>query len=379
MDRKTLTSLLILAAIFVGVQLNRTGGRAANRDTPPIVLLPAGAIHTPAGQGDAPPACEFTPAPAAQTRPSTAPPALAAPRPVYTTRGALHIAQWLPGNRRLLLARDLPGTNRQAIETLDPFSGQVVSYGERNYTNSPPRWHPGQQAALYLDWAYTGANGRVAYRLLQNTQTLIENLPSPAFALTNRGELLLAAPQNPGDRLAPRPYSDQLLHYGSGEALLTEKKAACRLEVSPQPERGQPDGVLDARWSPAGRFLALITSRSAGSGIVLASELIVFDLQAGTVRRISTLPAIVTDIAWGPQGRWLAVLGVERLSDQGYERGALFLVEAESGAVMRAGPGLALGGGAWGMQLAWSGDGNTLAVGCPTPRRGRVCLIEVGP
>ena len=150
-----------------------------------------------------------------------------------------------------------------------------------------------------------------------------------------------------------------------------------------------PVWALDARWSPDGRYLALITTsnfpgqeRGTG-GEILATELTLVDFQAGILRTLVFTPDItpghhyVTDLAWGPDSRFLAVMGVLGINEFGTEEGGVFMVEAATGAARLAATGEDLGGGVWGTQLIWSPDGAFLMANCPTRQEGRLCMLAV--
>ncbi|RMF40878.1 MAG: hypothetical protein D6755_13065 [Anaerolineae bacterium] len=49
------------------------------------------------------------------------------PRVVLTHTSAIGIAGWLPDDQRLLITKDIPGTNRQAVETVNTQTGEELS------------------------------------------------------------------------------------------------------------------------------------------------------------------------------------------------------------------------------------------------------------
>jgi hypothetical protein len=150
-----------------------------------------------------------------------------------------------------------------------------------------------------------------------------------------------------------------------------------------------PIWALEAKWSPDGPDVALITTGSApgkasGTGWVIQStELTIVNVKTGALRTLQLAPDInpgqhyVTDIDWAPDSRYLAALAVVGIDEMGSEQGGMFIVDATTGEFQRGPSSYDLGGGPWGWQLAWSPDGAQLAVNCPTPEVGRLCIIPV--
>jgi len=54
---------------------------------------------------------------------------------VLTHTSAVGIAGWLPDGERLLITRDIPGTNRQSIETFNTRTGEIQIYAQREGAN----------------------------------------------------------------------------------------------------------------------------------------------------------------------------------------------------------------------------------------------------
>lgn len=87
----------------------------------------------------------------------------------------------------------------------------------------------------------------------------------------------------------------------------------------------------------------------------------------------------MTDMAWAPDSRYLAVLGTVRITETGSEKEGIFIVDVDQGEFHQILSNYDFGGGLWGSQLAWDPSGSQLAVNCPTPEEGRLCIILVRP
>jgi len=141
---------------------------------------------------------------------------------------------------------------------------------------------------------------------------------------------------------------------------------------------------LEAQWSPDERYLAFITTDSTNLPF-RRTELTILDMETGEHRTLSPGPDIepgrhyVTGMAWLPDSRYLVVLGDIRTTETGSEKECLFIVNAFTGEFKQILPVHEFGGGSWIMQLAWDPTGSLLAVNCPTPEEGRMCIISVNP
>ena len=125
-------------------------------------------------------------------------------------------------------------------------------------------------------------------------------------------------------------------------------------------------------WSPDGRYLAIVASALRPAFKFM--DLLVLDTQTGNLVR-ADVPARYTDSpSWAPNGRQLAATAVVS-SSGGFNSYGLFLVDAATGQSLRVLPDYVTSRSRWG--LAWSPDGLTIAMECPTLELGRICTCSV--
>ena len=149
---------------------------------------------------------------------------------------------------------------------------------------------------------------------------------------------------------------------------------------------GARQWALAARWSPNGRYLAII--RTSGSIPIDFSDLAVLDTMTGNLYTLAFSPQnvegrrYVWDIAWAPDNYHLAAIG--RVSAFPHcapncmeEVGRLYLVDFVSGNADLLFPSFQFTGGGLGDSLAWSPDGTKILANCWAESTGRLCLISV--
>lgn len=194
--------------------------------------------------------------------------------------------------------------------------------------------------------------------------------------------------RSPNFTMVWRPDGSQMVLYSQFWTFLLDARTnqICELDLGEyNPEAMDiPPWAIEAQWSPNGRFLAFITTDSLNAPL-RRTELAILDTETGERQTVSPAPDIepgrhyVTDMAWAPDSRYLAVLGVVRITETGSEKAGLFIVDVEKGEFERILSDHEFGGGLWASQIAWGPSGSQLAVNCPTPEEGRLCIISVRP
>ena len=405
-------------------------------ETPTQPPYPPPATPTPAGPPATPtptsiPRCIFT-GRTAPIEPATPLKAyrFSEPRVVLTHTSAIGIAGWLPDGQQLLITRDIPGTNRNTIDVVDVRTGGLSTYAEREGSNGKPVWLPALRAVAYTTlveqypelwisygtpqqverlvpdawglavgpdgkslWYFTRANAdrpqvlNVETRAVQPAPLDLALLryPKPGLEWAMRNRL-------PPFRMLWHPDGSQMLLYSQFWTFLfdTRTNQVCELGLGEYiPERMDiPPWAIEAKWSPNGRYLAFITTDSLNAPL-RRTELTILDMNTGERRTLSPGPDIepgrhyVWDIAWAANSQQLIALA-QTETIQGRPIQKLYLIDSHTGDSLQVMPDVLGGGTSEGWQLAWSSDGQTLAVKCPTwleteptVSEDRICLISV--
>ncbi|MFZ5879768.1 MAG: TolB family protein [Chloroflexota bacterium] len=191
--------------------------------------------------------------------------------------------------------------------------------------------------------------------------------------------------------MAWRPYTEQIFfagHDGTGNIqsflfdMSTGKSCILDFRGSSLGSRHQP---LYARWSPSGRYLAIV--RGNGGFPVDSIDLAVLDIATGDLFTLALPPItngvhFVWDVAWAPDNYHIAVIGKitgffhcgPNCIEDTY---GLYLVDFISGKVDLVFPSFQFSGGDVGHNLAWSPDGTKILANCSVENAGRLCLISV--
>ncbi len=439
-----LLGLLVLVGLAVALAMTFSGLRREVQplsqalqspiETPTLPPYPPPATPTPPGPPATPtvaptpiPRCTF----AARPAPVEPGPPLEAyqfsePKIVLTHPAAIGIAGWLPDGQRLLITRDVPGTNRQSIDVLDVQTGELSTYAEREGSSGKPVWLAALKAVAYLTLVAEKGEEQpiryhpelwISYGSPQRVECLISDVWG-ALAVEPDGKRLwyfsranldrpqqlnvetkaiqpapldlapLRYPKYPEPvqsmlglsafQIAWHPDGSQLVFYTQPWTFLFDMRTnqICEIDLGRSEPENMPIWAMEAKWSPNGRYLAFITigslpDQASGTGAaILYTDLTILDTRTGDLRTLQPAPDInpgqhyVTDIAWAHDSRHLAVLGLVRMDEVGIAYDGLFFVDAVSGEFRRILPDHEFGG-AWGWEAAWSPSGSLLAVLCP--------------
>ncbi|MBO9394957.1 hypothetical protein [Caldilinea sp.] len=355
------------------------------------------------------------------------------PRVVLTHTGAIGIASWLPNGQHLLITRDIPGTNRQFIETFNVRTGELNTYAEREGGSGKPVWLPALKAVAYITlmaekdqeqpliyhpelWLSYGDPQQVE-RLTSDISGALavepggkrlwyfsRSEPDRPQVFDGESRVIQTVPWNVAAWKYPKPELEWAIRYRSPQFIMAwhpdgtqavlysqfwtflldvQTNQVCELTLGEYTEAMEiPPWPLEAQWSPDGRYLAFITTGHLDLPFE-RTELTILDMATGERRTLSPGPDIepgrhyVTDLAWAPDSRYLAVLGIVRMTEMGSEKAGVFIVDASTGEFQRIFPEHDFGGGLWFTQLAWDSTGSQLAVNCPTLEEGRLCIISV--
>ncbi len=344
---------------------------------------------------------------------------------------SISISGWLPDSRRVLITRADHAAKKQAIEIWDVQRGQTQRWGERLLGNAPPLWLEAQQSVAFTDG---NAQNQIVLRTSQGPGASVaeaaQELASPHIAANPDGRQLLFATRGAGtqlqvlDLMAPQPQARPIapplpprqpqqqaqdvqgraraplqaawsptgtwtaLYNDTGFYLQdTASEQLCTVELGMHPDG--PFWAASARWSPQGRFLALLTN--VGSGPPFAfRNLVVLDTVTGQLRTLEFGTPFVFETVWGPSDRYLLALGRVARDEDTRSLLGLFLIDVFSGVAQRVLPEKTFASGHYddgAGGVAWSPDGTNVLVKCPLltqerPSRiaeDRICLISVTP
>jgi Tol biopolymer transport system component len=347
------------------------------------------------------------------------------PRVVLTHTSGIAIADWLPDNSRLLITRSYPRSSRERIETLDIRNGEIQLYAERDQHNGKPVWLSAIQGVAYSAAPPNARGGQFALLISRvqppETETAVTSEGNGAalggsLAVEPGGRRLLYLVDRTGGRLQSwdtvtrinqatafdiaewgpplTPGTQYVAHpvwspNGSRFAIFAHSTLFL-VEPGPNrvcevPARGWVLGLY-SQWSPNSRYLAIITTDEQPDPLVHTTALLVLDGLTGEQRKLTAEAnqASITDVSWGPDSRHLVVFvrtsGMYR-EDRPTEK--LFLIDVVTRDMRQVWPGRPFGGGRDGERMAWSPNGQHLAIKCPIVRdsepilaEDRVCLIS---
>lgn len=359
------------------------------------------------------------------------------PQVVLTHTGAVGIASWLPDSQHLFITQDIPNTNRNSIDIFNVRTGELITYAERVGNGGKPIWLPALRAMAYVTLVEEEHHEqRISYRpelwVSYGNSQQVERLALDALGLSlvaepdgkhlwyfSRSDLnrpqqlnvetrtIQPAPldltslrylkpglkwamrdRSPTFRMVWQPDGSQIALYSQFWTFLldTQTNQVCEFDLGEYISEAMdiPPWALETQWSPNGRYLAFITTGTL-SAPFRRTELTILDMETGERRTLSPGLDIapgrhyVTDMAWAPDSRYLAVLGTVRITETGSEKEGIFIVDVDQGESHQILSNYDFGGGLWGSQLAWDPSGSQLAVNCPTPEEGRLCIILVRP
>lgn len=351
------------------------------------------------------------------------------PQVILTDTMLIGISGWIPDGNNLLLVRQLPGQRAQAIESYDIRSGRTVRYAEAvTYVDQvfPLAQRRGvgflAEAAAVEGQPSAGVDLLVSYGPGQ-VQPVVRGVPFRAMAVDPASASLVRYAQAPGgppelppqarqdfrvltvpidpylwrypkyvpDRIetgyggdvfqaAVRPDGSMVAFYADPYLFLydTRTERACEVDLGVA-ENGYPRFTWDARWSPDGRYLAMLTSARFPGELLPFADLTILDSLSGRTRTVNPSPQRLVDaFAWSPNSRWLILLGKdqERLVDQ------LHLVDVMQGntTIILPQHSFALG---ISNSVSWTPADSTIALPChqwpqdsPFITEQRVCLMS---
>ena len=374
------------------------------------------------------------------------------PKVVSYSRALIEIIEWLPDSQRVLITRSIPDTSNENIELFNPQTGEIHIYALRaGNILFRPAWMEKMKSIIYSDWFLTSSptydngmavpssivgrqqlritNGNPANaQIIEDVQYSRAHVPhewvTSSIAVKPDGSQIVYL-KSTGDlpwRLYSRMISQDGLkseqqsaiqgnYGGEGVWLEESNKMSWRAGTSQiffysYASATNQTFLLDidsaqvctlnfggwvymARWSPSGRYLAVIKADGPRHPIS-SRDLVVLDTATGILYPIDSTKVdppemkdccmhFIKDITWAPDNRHLAIIGDADFSGTGNHiyHDTLYLVDFLSGQVDNLFPSYLMIANHSGASLAWSPDGTKLLATCPIETEGRLCLISV--
>ncbi|MFN8413096.1 MAG: hypothetical protein U0Z26_11975 [Anaerolineales bacterium] len=349
------------------------------------------------------------------------------------------IAEWLPDNQNVVIMSlklhkfDGIDGSLQTIKLFNPETKETQVYAtRRNFGNEPLAWDSALNAIIYLAPNALGID-KITNRLIINrqirisdgnpdtTQLLLDNLQDyhPMAFNPNRSQFVY---WDTNDKQSFKLYKHQSLEpeylIPSDSALFGDKGYPIPYEMTWRPNASQLFLYSDrnptkqtflvdantgractlnfggwayfARWSPNGRYLAVIKSNGPMSPIWSIYDMAVLDMLTGKIYPIEVnklIPPvgarcctdIIQDFVWGSDNQHLAVVGIvaDFSTSPRPQESFIYLVDFLSGEVNNPFTTYQFHIDRWGTGLVWSPDGSKILAKCPTGYEGRLCLISV--
>jgi len=386
-------------------------------------------------QGKQPPACTFPLAQISEIESKAEFYFFSEPKIVLSHPDNLYnIVEWLPDNQRVLVTQDQYSTLqtetdkflRQTIELYNPDTGDFQVYAIRHYIEEKPSWQPTLNSVVYPDMNYLGFDvntGRikftrqvwVSYGDSSTAQLLADNLPQFAVAIQPDGKKMVylenkqlvslnaSLKSNPSIAFDPaqwdyadtrridiplsyemvwKPGTGLLFLYGDGGERLSGYTYILDTTTGQVCELNLDGWAIKAKWSPNGRYLAIIRAKGPIRNSTI--DVGILDTDTGQVYYVDIasdeIPGrhFVRDFVWAPDNRHLLAVGGVFPSDQSDDdHSRLYLADFITGQSVNLFPELRISANSGQSNLAWSFDGSKVLVRCPTIDDERVCLISV--
>ena len=412
---RNVLSLALLLGLAAGAAWLIAQSRPRPPDTVGVALAPFSAApsqQSPLPTPTQPPSAPLAPSPTPEQ--STSASALyifGEPRVVFTSQSPIGVADWLPDNKTVLLVRYDPShPGFEWVETLNINTGELLRFGERQYTDIKPIWleAPGRVA-------FTGfAGGHQANLWIvgpDTPQPASPSLENVILSLAGRDDSVLAflrggthpvltdgtgqvretvpinlrsyglEPDNELDwfRMSWHPSKPAVAIYDTSHFLTLNVREGQVRQFDLGEETSErwgygPRWAFNVLWSPTGDSIALIIG--VGQPPFKSTRLFVLDITTGEARHISLPVTWVRDLAWAPDGQQILVGTL----NAGQEFDNVYLVDVASGEAQLLKPlSDKSHGGLPGWNLAWSPAGDKLILRCapPSDASDALCAVSV--
>jgi WD40 repeat protein len=368
-----------------------------------------------------PPACKFN-SPVSGNQTENYSLEFGDPQIFLTEKSTLEIIQWLPESDKVLITLDTSPQVHQLIETFNVKTKQTQLFAESDGAYGFPVWLEPLQAVAYSTFVDDHEELWISYGSPQVHEQISNRVYGGSLA-ANNDLLFFLSPSAEGKPqiwnselkstttipldLRGWLYSKYVKPYfsgmvGVGNFLAAYKPDGSLIALNANPwlffldthtqqicevglgEFGElPLWAFMTRWSPDGRFLAMLTTNTEPGALFHFSDLTLLDTAKGELKTIKGLaPDVipgqhyVTDFAWSPDSRYIAAIAVTGAKD-GVEEKGLFLVNPYSGEAQPIPLSRISIGGSWTQEIAWSGDGTQLTVICQVGSETSLCIFPI--
>lgn len=345
---------------------------------------------------------------------------------VVFSGNVIGIAEWLPDSQRVLISRVSLKDQAESIDVLDLSNTSSSQLTLHKGGRTTPLWLDSISSVVFVETI--GAN-QSTLKIVRDsggdTALEVSNLVSPYIAVAPKGnqisyvdttglsELITEAEKDPDGVSAtyesltsPSGFINAFTRsvwssdgqrmllfndsgFGSSDVFVLEPstQSMCSFLWNTETSTETREWLVDAKWSPNGRYIALVTALGQVGRLQYAS-LKVLDMVTGVVSLIELESQYIYEIDWMPAGTQLLALGsVEHIN--GFATVGLYLVDIEKNSSARVLPTISFAPGAYGFGgggLAVAPDGRKVLTICPDWKNiasgngvgdDQICLINI--
>lgn len=327
----------------------------------------------------------------------------------------LQVLEWVDPQQ--LLITYLISSTHERIELFNVKSGQAQNYGERYSLSTTPTWLSSTHTIAFVDrvdkqWRlYTTSLAAPARAMI------MKELASPHITTSPDGKHIFFFPQTsenqyqildttlkeeqsaifnfpvlsmPVPTLHASPYlsswhpdGEHIAFYNNGGFYLITLSThqVCEIRFGDGEGYAKP-WVVEAKWSPNGRYLAALTT--VGEAPVDMIDLALLDMATGELRHFNFGYQYLYTLAWHPNSHELLTMVDVAFDDlTKANQYGVYIVDVTTGEARRIlAEHIFMFAGVYG--AAWSPTGRGLAIACPTVdatqgliTAGRVCMVKV--
>ncbi len=372
---------------------------------------PEGITPTPTLPSSALPSCNFNLF-ANKFKQDNTPPSLESyifnsPYIAFKSDLSFELAQWLPDSTSLLVTYAIGGqSSKEEIAVIDLLKNELRNYSVRNYNPSFPVLSDSTNSIVFTNKTDSQNYGLFSIPLQPTGVTNVTSLATLqseylisivggkllGFSLNTKRVISILQTDNLQSQPQEIPFSWSSKRSGLQPSQLAWNEFLNMVAIN------NPTGLffLDigsglvcsvdlgkfdeevlwpyyAKWSPDGRYLAMLTTIGS-TPIHTYMDLRILDVSTGIVSSISLINNFdythyFIDISWAPDGRTLATLKEVDNKDVG-----LYLVDATTGKILRVLNDYPFHAGDIGRNIDWSPDGKRIAFNC---LNGPLCTTEI--
>lgn len=342
---------------------------------------------------------------------------LSEPRIIFQSKKEVGIAGWLPDSEQLLVAQDTEN-GHQAIGTINAQTGDFTIYATRDGTIKPV-WIDELKAVAYTTivdrhaelWITDGAqnssvinksvdslsfssDGRRLFFISPDfgkqpqiwdtrTKTAVSGGPDLAsFQYSKFSPIVDSIAKTRTLIIRPQPFGSKIVYFNNPWLFLEDQTDKQVCEINLGQIGGIPVSVLNAKWSPNGQYLALITTAKLPEELVTFNSIVILDTITGKQYTPPVEVPIIFDLSWSGNSMYIAILA--EIPGRNILQGNLYLFGIkEPDRIIKISDQLFGGGIGDDWQLSWSPDNQRIAIKCsvwqevePLVFQDQICIID---